>query len=218
LLPLIFAAILIAAAVYMYRNRTVTQAQPPIAMTDDSIRQEWRKLGFYCEMDREKKLWTLTGSRAGLLYFPDLLLGYVADPKNAADSEHEHYGPYGTLEIMTWPDAGFDSHAIRGSLVALAHLATVLADHVTERTPDRLVARFTRCTAPEEYERAHAKTPFDGAATKVASGASRSSGVEKSGDVRSDTPKDACALYSSATGSRSSVTRRFGGTANLSMK
>ena len=135
MLPLILAAILIAAAVYIYRNRTVTEAQPPVAMTDDSIRQEWRKLGFYCEMDREKRLWTLTGSRAGLLYFPDLLLGYVNDPKNAADSEHEHYGPYGTLEIMTWPDAGFDSHAIRGSLVALAHLAELVEVKLASAEP-----------------------------------------------------------------------------------
>jgi len=95
-------------------------------MTEEGIKQEWRKLGFYCEMDREKKLWTLTGSRAGLLYFPDLLLGYVADPTNASDGGHQHYGPYGTLEVMTYPDAGFDSHAIRGSLVALTHLAELI--------------------------------------------------------------------------------------------
>jgi hypothetical protein len=135
LLPLIFAAILIAVAAYMYRNRTVSQAQPPTAMTEESIKQEWRKLGFYCEMDREKKLWTLTGSRAGLLYFPDLLLGYVADPKNAADSEHQHYGPYGTLEVMTYPDAGFDSHAIRGSLVALTHLAELVEVKLASAEP-----------------------------------------------------------------------------------
>lgn len=126
MLPLTFAAILIAAAVYMYRHRTPSQQQPPTAMTEEGIKQEWRKLGFYCEMDREKKLWSLTGSRAGLLYFPDLLLGYVADPKNASDREHQHYGPYGTLEIMTWPDPGLDSHAIRGSLVALTHLAELI--------------------------------------------------------------------------------------------
>jgi hypothetical protein len=95
-------------------------------MTEEGIKQEWRKLGFYCEMDSDKKLWTLTGSRAGLLYFPDLLLGYVTDPKNASDSDHQNYGPYGTLEIRTWPDAGFDSHAIRGSLAALTHLAELV--------------------------------------------------------------------------------------------
>ncbi len=111
----------------MYRRGTPRpEQQKPTAMTEEGIKQEWRKLGFYCEMDSEKKLWTLTGSRAGLLYFPDLLLGYVADPKNATEGEHQHFGPYGTLELRTWPDAGFDSHAIRGSLVALAHLAELV--------------------------------------------------------------------------------------------
>jgi len=104
-------------------------------MTEEQIKQQWRKLGFYCEMDREKKLWTLTGSRAGLLFFPDLLLGYVADPQNASDHQHQHYGPYGTLEIMTWPDAGFDSHAIRGSLVALTHLAEIIEAKLASAEP-----------------------------------------------------------------------------------
>ena len=126
MLPLMFAAVLIAAAAILYRRRALGPEQPPPAMTQDRIKQEWRKLGFYCEMDREKKLWTLTGSPAGLLYFPDLLLGYVSDPQNALDGSHQHYGPYGSLEVRTWPDAGFDSHAIRGSLVALSHLAEIV--------------------------------------------------------------------------------------------
>ena len=126
MLPLMFAAVLIAAAVILYRRRALGPEPPPPAMTQDRIKSEWRKLGFYCEMDREKKLWTLTGSRGGLLYFPDLLLGYVADPQNASDGVHQHYGPYGSLEVRTWPDAGFDSHSIRGSLVALAHLAEII--------------------------------------------------------------------------------------------
>jgi hypothetical protein len=126
LLQLTLAAIVVVGAIYILRQRTASPAQLPTAMTEEGIKQEWRKLGFYCEMDREKKLWTLTGSRAGLLYFPDLLLGYVADPTNASDGEHQHYGPYGTLEVMTYPDAGFDSHAIRGSLVALTHLAELI--------------------------------------------------------------------------------------------
>lgn len=135
MVPLILGALLVATAFYIFRQRTLQPEQAPTAMTDDRIRQEWRKLGFYCEMDSEKKLWTLTGSRAGLLYFPDLLLGYVADPKNAADTAHEHYGPYGTLEVMTYPDAGFDSHAIRGSLVALTHLAELVEVKLASAEP-----------------------------------------------------------------------------------
>ncbi len=135
MLPLILAALVIAVAVYVYRGREVSHEHPPTAMTEEGIKQEWRKLGFYCEMDAEKKLWALTGSRAGLLYFPDLLLGYVADPKNAADGEHQHYGPYGTLEVMTWPDPGFDSHAIRGSLPALTHLAELIEVKLASAEP-----------------------------------------------------------------------------------
>jgi len=110
----------------MYRRSKLPPEQPPSGMTEEQIKQQWRKLGFYCELDDQQKLWTLTGSRAGLLYFPDLLLGYVADPQHASDKAHQHYGPYGNLQVMTWPDAGFDSHAIRGSLTTLGHLAELV--------------------------------------------------------------------------------------------
>jgi len=104
-------------------------------LRDEQIKQQWRKLGFFCELDEQKKLWTLTGSRAGLLYFPDLLLGYVADPQNASDREHQRYGPYGSLEVMTWPDAGFDGHAIRGSLTDLARLAELIEAKLATAEP-----------------------------------------------------------------------------------
>ena len=48
-----------------------------------------------------------------------------------------------------------------GGRAALATLADQLADHVVDRTDDRVALRFKRCTAPEEYDRAHATTPFD---------------------------------------------------------
>ena len=101
------------------------EEKPLPALTEDQIKQKWRELGFFCELDHENKLWTLTGSRSGLLFFPDLLLGYVADPANASDGAQKEYGPYGSLEIRTWPDAGF-GHSIHGSLTALAHLAEVV--------------------------------------------------------------------------------------------
>ena len=79
-------------------------------------RQEWRELGFFYDRDGETRIWKLIGSRACLLRFRDELLLYVANPKNALKSEHGRYGPYSYLEIMTWPEAGFDDHAIRGPL------------------------------------------------------------------------------------------------------
>jgi hypothetical protein len=133
LLTLIFFAALIAFGFYV-RSKVREEAPRP-QLSEDKIKQKWRELGFFCELDDEKKTWTLTGSRRGLLYFPDLLLGYVADPQNATDGEHQHYGPYGSLEIMTWHDAGIDGHAIRGSLAALTHLAELVEAKLATAQP-----------------------------------------------------------------------------------
>ncbi|HEY3113303.1 MAG TPA: hypothetical protein VGJ62_06420 [Gemmatimonadaceae bacterium] len=119
----------------MYRRTTQSEKQPPSALTDEQIKQQWRKLGFFCELDDQKKVWTLTGSRAGLLYFPDLLLGYVNDPQNTSVGERKHYGPYGSLEIMTFPDAGFDRNSIRGSLADLTRLAELIEAKLVTAEP-----------------------------------------------------------------------------------
>src|SRR5579872_6951271 len=47
-------------------------------------------------------------------------------PANDYQSEHDHYGPNWCLEIMTWLEAGFDDHAIRGSLADLKRLADIV--------------------------------------------------------------------------------------------
>jgi len=94
--------------------------------TNRATRREWRELGFFYGRDDQTKVWKLTGSRAGLLRFRDALLSYVADPRNALKSEHEHYGPYSYLEVMTWLVAGFDNHAIRGPVADLARLAALI--------------------------------------------------------------------------------------------
>lgn len=104
-------------------------------LTDDQIRQQWRKLGFFCELDDKERLWVLTGSRAGLLYFPDLVLGYVNDPKNSVDGSKQHYGPYGSLELMTWTNPGFDAHSIRGSLDDLTRLAELVEAKLATAQP-----------------------------------------------------------------------------------
>lgn len=44
---------------------------------------------------------------------------------------------------------------------ALGSLAQALARETVEQSSDRLLVRFTRCDAPEEYDRAHARSPFD---------------------------------------------------------
>ena len=141
MLPLLFLVIVAAGGLYV-RSMMREQASPHPEMTDEDIKMGWRKLGFFCELDAEKRVWVLTGSRAGLLYFPDLLLGYVADPKNAANGALEHYGPYGSLEVMTWMEPGLDGNAIRGSLVDLERLASLVETQLATAQPgDRLKIR-----------------------------------------------------------------------------
>ncbi len=89
-------------------------------------RSEWRELGFFYDRDKGSKEWLLVGSRSGLLRFAELLRAYVADSRNEMKSEHEHYGPYMYLEVMTWPDAGMDEHSIHGSLKDLGRLAELV--------------------------------------------------------------------------------------------
>lgn len=129
--------LVVGGAIYLLRQREMSDSVQTShsALTEDQIKQGWRKLGFFCEVDADKRVWTLTGSRAGLLYFPDLLLGYVNDPANATDGSKQNYDPYGSLEIMTYPDAGFDGHAIRGSLAALTHLAEMVEQRLAIAEP-----------------------------------------------------------------------------------
>ena len=111
----------------------------PSDATNRAIRREWRELGFFYDRDDQAKVWKLTGSRAGLLRFRDILLSYAANARNATRSEHEHYGPYSYLEIMTWPEAGFDAHAIRGPVSDLARLATLIEAKLETARPGSTV-------------------------------------------------------------------------------
>ena len=66
------------------------------------------------------------GSRDGLLSICEILNSYVNEPSNQPISEHEHYGPYGYLEIMTWNGAGIDDHSIHGKLSDLLRLSKLI--------------------------------------------------------------------------------------------
>lgn len=101
----------------------------------EETRSEWRELGFFYDRDESSKEWLLVGSRAGLLRFSELLRAYVADSSNETKSEHEHYGPYMYLEVMTWPDAGMDGHSIHGSLKDLGRLARLVEEQLAGLTP-----------------------------------------------------------------------------------
>jgi hypothetical protein len=129
----------------MYRREASRPSEPRPDLTNEDIGKRWRELGFFCELDDENKVWTLAASRAGLLHFSDLLRGYIADPENASDGARKHYGPYGSLEVMTWPDAGFNATSIHGSLTDLDRLASLVETKLVVAEPGskiRLRAEF----------------------------------------------------------------------------
>ena len=119
-------------------------------MADDVFDEEWRELGFYCNHDTANREYRLIGSAAGLRRFADLLRAYVADPRNEMKSEHEHYGPWG-LEVMTWPDAGMDDHAIHGPLPKLAELASLVDSKLTEAKPGDCISIREEFSSESEF-------------------------------------------------------------------
>ena len=123
----------------------------PSDKVNTKTREEWRELGFFYDVDDKAKVWTLIGSREGLLCFRDILRAYVADPRNSLESEHEHYGPYMYLKVMTWREAGFDKDAIRGPLGDLAHLAELGETKLAHAQPGSTVRIHEEFAANSPY-------------------------------------------------------------------
>jgi hypothetical protein len=123
----------------------------PSDEVNKKTREEWRDLGFFYDGDDDAKVWKFIGSRKGLLTFPDTLRAYVADPRNALESEHEHYGPYMYLKVMTWPEAAFANDAIRGSLTDLARLAALVEAKLAGSQPGSAVRIHDEFAADSPY-------------------------------------------------------------------
>src|SRR3954468_15805972 len=103
----------------------------PSAETNQKTRAEWRNLGFFYDYDESSSCWRLVGSRDGLLRFADLLVAYAADPRNEPLSEHEHYGPYMYLKLLTWNERDITEHAICGTLADFRALAGIVRDKLS---------------------------------------------------------------------------------------
>jgi hypothetical protein len=99
---------------------------PPSEATNQATREEWRELGYFYDHEDSNKCWRLVGSKSGLGGFVTALRAYCEDPRNAKISEHDHYGPYMYLKVMTWSDAGIDGNSIHGTLDDLNRLAELM--------------------------------------------------------------------------------------------
>lgn len=105
-------------------------------VTNASTRKEWRELGFFYDYDEKKKEWCFVGAKSGLEKFRDILLKYVTNPKNNQKSEHNHYGPYMYLEIMTWDTPDINDHCIQGTLSDLRKLSELVGQKLQNACPN----------------------------------------------------------------------------------
>src|SRR4030095_13225994 len=111
------------------------QRPRPSESVTELMRRQWRELGLYYERDDSARVWKLTGSLAGLHRFREALLAYATDSYRATASDHEHFGPYFYLKVMTWREAGIDEDALRGSLPDLQRLADLIGRTLDGATP-----------------------------------------------------------------------------------
>jgi hypothetical protein len=112
----------------------------PSRETNAATRREWRELGFFYDRDDQAKKWRIVGSASGVKKFSGLLRRYVAEPRHAQVSEHDHFGPYMYLKIRTGTEPQLDSNAISGRIQDLAKLADLVDARVAaSRQGERLV-------------------------------------------------------------------------------
>jgi hypothetical protein len=124
----------------------------PTEATNADIRREWRDFGFFYERNDNTREWRLIGSHDGLLGFVDLLQTYCRDPRNAGKFEHEHYGPYLYLKVLTYPDPGINNNAIHGTFEDLKRLARLIEQRLQHATPGDTCAVGKAYAPGCEYE------------------------------------------------------------------
>lgn len=123
----------------------------PSEMTNQVTRDEWRELGFFYDKDDAKNHWLLVGSKQGLGAFPTLIRAYCEDPRNTELGEHEHYGPYMYLKIVTAPQAQIDDDSISGSLHDLARLADLMETELKGASPGDVIEIGNKYISNPEY-------------------------------------------------------------------
>lgn len=124
----------------------------PFEATNRATREEWQDLGFFYDVDDSIKSWRLMGSKSGLAGFASTLRAYCANPRNATLSEHDHYGPYMYLKVMTWRDAGIDRNSVHGTLDDLIRLAELMDTALMHALPGDTIHLGRQYVPDAEYD------------------------------------------------------------------
>jgi hypothetical protein len=100
-------------------------------------KEEWRELGFYYDLDERPSVnsWRFYGSKVGLAKFVQLINDYISKSANNRRSEHEHYGPYMYLKLMTWNEPCITGEYIAGSLNDLRRLQELVSSKLDTAIP-----------------------------------------------------------------------------------
>ena len=116
-----------------------------------ATRQQWRELGFYYDRDDINRVWLIIGSRTAILRFCQILRNYAADSRRRQLSEHEHYGPYQYLTVMTWNQPQLDRRGIAGTLKDLQRLAALIELKVRGAADGSAIRIAHEYTASPDY-------------------------------------------------------------------
>jgi hypothetical protein len=95
---------------------------------------DWNDLGFWYDVTPENG-WIIRGSRVGLEKFAAVLNAYAADPRNNVLSEHDHFGPYMYLKVVTWSSPEVNRDGIYGTLPDIIRLAALICEHLLSCKP-----------------------------------------------------------------------------------
>ena len=104
---------------------------------DKLMVDEWRNLGFYYDRDDriDVNQWRFYGSKKGLQNFVNLIEKYTTNPQNDTLSEHDHFGPYSYLKIMTWDKPVITEDYIGGTFQDLKNLKQIIKDKLSHSQP-----------------------------------------------------------------------------------
>jgi hypothetical protein len=98
---------------------------------DEQTREDWRDLGFFYDVDDEKSTWRLVGSKEGLGRFCEILHNYANDQRFVGLSEHEHYGPYWYLKLVTWTSPEITTRSIAGTMSDFKRLSGLIREKLS---------------------------------------------------------------------------------------
>lgn len=115
-------------------------AHPPSRDVTPATGDEWRRLGFYHELDLEQRVWRLVGSRAGLIGLARLVARYADTAAPRPDAPPLPLGPYDDLRVRIWERPGIDDESVYGSPGDLRRLARLIEGRVSEAEPGAKVA------------------------------------------------------------------------------